>query len=48
MMKDGVRILNFARGDLVNSTDVLAAVKEGKIAKYVTDLHHQILLIKKM
>ena len=37
MMKDGVRILNFARGDLVNSTDVLAAVKEGKIAKYVTD-----------
>ena len=37
MMKDGVRILNFARGDLVNSTDVLAVVKEGKIAKYVTD-----------
>ncbi len=37
MMKDGVRILNFARGNLVNSTDVLAAVKEGKIAKYVTD-----------
>ena len=37
MMKDGVRILNFARGDLVNSNDVLTAVKEGKIAKYVTD-----------
>ena len=36
-MKDGVRILNFARGDLVNTQDVLQAVQEGKIAKYVTD-----------
>ena len=37
LMKDGVRILNFARADLVNSQDVLKAVKDGKIAKYVTD-----------
>ncbi len=37
IMKDGVRILNFARGDLVNTQDVLQAVQEGKIAKYVTD-----------
>ncbi len=37
MMKDGVRILNFARGDLVNSTDLLAALDEGKVAAYVTD-----------
>ena len=37
LMKDGVRILNFARADLVNSQDVLAAVASGKIAKYVTD-----------
>jgi len=37
LMKDGVRILNFARADLVNSQDVLAAVEAGKIAKYVTD-----------
>ncbi len=37
LMKDGVRILNFARADLVVSQDVLEAVKEGKIAKYVTD-----------
>lgn len=36
-MKDGVRILNFARADLVNSTDVLEAVDNGKIAKYITD-----------
>lgn len=37
LMKDGVRILNFARADLVNSQDVLTAVESGKIAKYVTD-----------
>ncbi len=37
MMKDGVRILNFARGDLVNSSDLLAALDEGKVASYVTD-----------
>ncbi len=36
-MKDGVRILNFARGDLVNSADVLAALDEGKMSAYVTD-----------
>lgn len=35
--KDGVRILNFARGDLVNSTDLLAALDAGKVAAYVTD-----------
>ena len=36
-MKDGVRILNFARGDLVNSADLLAALDDGKVASYVTD-----------
>ncbi len=36
-MKDGVRILNFARGELVNNTDILAAIASGKVAKYVTD-----------
>ncbi|MCD7949009.1 MAG: phosphoglycerate dehydrogenase [Erysipelotrichaceae bacterium] len=36
-MKDGVRILNFARADLVDSVAVLEGVKSGKIAKYVTD-----------
>ena len=36
-MKSGVRILNFARGDLVNSADVIAALADGKIAAYVTD-----------
>ncbi len=37
MMKDGVRILNFARGDLVNSADLLKALDDGKVAAYVTD-----------
>lgn len=36
-MKDDVRIMNFARGDLVVNEDILAAIKEGKVAKYVTD-----------
>ena len=36
-MKDGVRILNFSRADLVNSDDVIAALENGKVATYVTD-----------
>lgn len=36
-MKDGVRILNFARADLVNSQSILEALDSGKIACYVTD-----------
>lgn len=36
-MKDGVRILNYSRDGLVNSTDVLAGIKSGKISAYVTD-----------
>ncbi len=36
-MKDGVRILNFARGTLVNTADMLEALASGKAAKYITD-----------
>ena len=36
-MRDGVRIFNFARGGLVNSADLLAALESGKVASYVTD-----------
>ncbi len=36
-MKDGVILLNFARDLLANEEDVVAAIKEGKIAKYVSD-----------
>ena len=38
MMKDGVIILNFARGELVNDDDILAALEAGKVKKYMTDL----------
>ena len=37
MMKPGVRILNFARGGLVNNKDIQSAIAEGKVARYVTD-----------
>jgi len=37
MMKPGVRILNFARGGLVNNEDLKVAIAEGKVACYVTD-----------
>ena len=36
-MKDGVRILNFARGGLVNNDDIKAALASGKVSCYVTD-----------
>ena len=36
-MKDGVRILNFARGELVDSDSVVVALGSGKAAAYVTD-----------
>ena len=36
-MKEGVRILNLARADLVNVTDLKKALKEKKVATYVTD-----------
>lgn len=37
MMKQGVRILNFARADLVCTQALLQGLQEGKIARYVTD-----------
>ncbi len=43
-MKDGVRILNFARGDLVNTADIIDALATGKVAAYVTDFANDELL----
>jgi D-3-phosphoglycerate dehydrogenase len=37
MMKDGVKIINLARADLVNSEDIKAALASGKVSAYVTD-----------
>ncbi|MBR4744307.1 MAG: 3-phosphoglycerate dehydrogenase, partial [Oscillospiraceae bacterium] len=36
-MKDGVRIINLARGELVDDDAMLAALDSGKVARYVTD-----------
>lgn len=44
MMKGGVRILNFARGGLVDETALLEAINNGKVACYVTDFPSEILL----
>ena len=37
MMKDGVIVLNFARDLLVNEEDMVKALAEGKVRKYVSD-----------
>ena len=36
-MKGSVRILNLARGGLVNNDDMIAALESGRVARYVTD-----------
>ncbi len=44
VMKDGVRIMNFARGGLVNVQDLFAAFESGKVATFVTDFPDEELL----
>ena len=36
-MKDGARVLNFARGGLIDEEAALAALESGKLGRYVTD-----------
>ncbi|HIQ61381.1 MAG TPA: phosphoglycerate dehydrogenase [Candidatus Enterenecus faecium] len=36
-MKDGVRVVNLARGELVDNAAMMAALERGKVARYVTD-----------
>ena len=36
-MKDGVRVINLARGELVDDDAMVAALESGKVARYVTD-----------
>ena len=43
-MKDGVRIVNLARGGLVNDGDLIAALESGKVACYATDFPNNRLL----
>ncbi len=37
MMRNGVRILNFSRGELVDDADIRAALEEKKVTVYITD-----------
>ncbi len=36
-MKDGVKIINLSRADLVNTADIIEALESGKVSAYVTD-----------
>ena len=44
LMKDGVKILNFARGELVMDGDIKVAIESGKVGAYLTDFPNADLL----
>ena len=44
LMKKGVKILNFARGGLVNNADIIEGIKSGKVGNYVCDFPDEGLL----
>ena len=46
-MKQGVSIINIARGGLVNNKDLFAAIESGKVSRYVTDFPDAELIGKK-
>ena len=43
-MKDGVRIINESRAEVVNDADMTEALRSGKVAKYVTDFPNETIL----
>ncbi|MGE7184089.1 phosphoglycerate dehydrogenase [Peribacillus sp. NPDC006672] len=44
IMKPGVHILNFSRGELVNESDMEAALESGKVGKFITDFPNENVL----
>lgn len=46
-MKDGVRIINIARGELVDEDAMAAALSSGKVARYVSDFATDVMLAQK-
>lgn len=44
MMKPGVHILNFSRGELVNEIDMAVALEDGIVGKYITDFPNENVL----
>ncbi len=47
MMKKGVRVMNFARGGLINNADMKEALESGKVGCYVTDFPDEEVLTMK-
>ncbi len=46
-MKDGVRLLNFSRGELANNGDIIKNIENGKISSYVVDFpNDEVLNVK--
>ena len=43
-MKNGVRIINLSRGELVNDDDMIAALESGTVSAYVTDFPNEKLV----
>ena len=46
-MKDGVRVINLARGELVDDEAMIAALESGKAACYVTDFPNNTITLAK-
>jgi D-3-phosphoglycerate dehydrogenase len=46
-MKDGVRVINLARGELVDDEAMIAALESGKVATYVTDFPNNTITLAK-
>ena len=44
LCKDGVKILNYARGELVNTAALLEAMDSGKVSGYMTDFPSEAIL----
>jgi phosphoglycerate dehydrogenase-like enzyme len=40
-MKDGAMLLNLARSEIVDTPAVLAALEQGRLSRYVTDVFHE-------
>lgn len=44
IMKKGIAILNMSRGGIVNNVDIINAVKDGTVSRYITDFPEEELL----
>ncbi len=44
MMKDGARLMNFSRGEIVDEAALKSAMESGRVTKYVTDFPNENIL----